>query len=514
MRRLFLLIAILFTAAPANADWWEARTDHFVIYSEDDEAATRKFATELERYDAALRSLQTTKFEPLTKDWQRVTIFRFGDVGDIGKLANAPAAGFYRPDLIPVAFTPVREERDARSIIHRDSRTDLDPRSVLFHEYAHHFMFKYFPAGYPSWYIEAFAETLATIDLHEDGTFHLGNPPNWRSDALFYGLSTVSPESLLASTSKPDFQDWYGYYTVGWLMNHYLTFEPTRAGQLPKYLKMVASGVPSPEAARKAFGDLDKLSHEIRRYKARGKLYGVNVRPPDTAPPKVAMRKLREDEAAVMSVKIRSKAGVTHSEADGIAADARDVARRYPNSVPVQLELAEAEFDAENFAASEAAADRALQLDPESVDALIAKGHAILERGKEDKRYLPQSRTWFAKAHDLDPQHPAPLLYNYESYYYSGEPIPEPALIGLEHAYLAAPHYRDIRLILSRQLLSEKKGDLAREILLPVALNPHESKGQKNLHAVIDLIEAKKLKEAYTALTAEMAREEEEAKKD
>ncbi len=91
--------------------------------------------------------------------------------------------------------------------------------------------------------------------------------------------------------------------------------------------------------------------------------------------------------------------------------------------------------------------------------------------------------------------------------------MPENALVGLEQAYLAAPHYGDLRLILSRQLLSEKKGDLAREILLPLALNPHVSKERKNLHGVVELIEAKKIGEAYTALAQEMAREEDEAKK-
>ena len=215
MRWILSIFVALLVAAPAHAEWWEARTDHFIIYSEDGESETRSFASQLERYDNALRSLQSTKFEPITADWQKVTIYRFGDVNAIGNLAHAPAAGFYRPDLVPVAFTPVRESRRLGSIIRRDERTDLDPKSVLFHEYAHHFMFKYFPAGYPSWYVEAFAETVATIDLHDDGSFHLGNPPNWRSDALFYGMMTVSPKSLLASTVKPDFEDWYGYYTVG-----------------------------------------------------------------------------------------------------------------------------------------------------------------------------------------------------------------------------------------------------------------------------------------------------------
>jgi hypothetical protein len=274
--------------------------------------------------------------------------------------------------------------------------------------------------------------------------------------------------------------------------------------------------VPSGDAARKAFGDLDKLHNEIGRYKNRGRFYGVDVRPANLTPPHVTMRKLGEDEEAAMRIEVRSRAGVTHAEAGAVAADARDTARNYPNSYPVQLALAEAEFDAEHLDAAEAAADRAIQLRPEGIDGLIAKGHTLLERGKKDKNkpLLAQARIWLAKAHDIDTRHPAPLLYNYLSYFYSGEQIPENALVGLEQAYLAAPHYGDLRLILSRQLLSEKKGDLAREILLPLALNPHVSKTRKNLHGVVELIEAKKLDDAYKALAQEMVREEEEAKKD
>jgi tetratricopeptide (TPR) repeat protein len=225
------------------------------------------------------------------------------------------------------------------------------------------------------------------------------------------------------------------------------------------------------------------------------------------------MRRLTPDEEATIPVKIRSRAGVTHSEAGAVAGAARDVARRYPNSVPAQLELYEAEFDAENYDAALAAADRALQLKPDSIDALIDKGQALLEKGKKDKQYLPQARTWLARAHDIDPHHPAPLLYNYLTYFYAGERAPEPALVGLEQAYLAAPHDNELRLVLSRQLLSEHKADLARDILLPLALSPHESKGQKNLHEVIQLIDQKKVDDAYKALAKEMARQEEESKK-
>ena len=515
MRRLILLASILFVSAPAHAEWWEARTDHFIIYSQDGESKTRQFAVNLERYDNALRSLQSIDMKPLS-DWQKVTIYRLGDFDTMGRLGHTSGiGGFYQPALLPVEFTPVRTENRLGSITAkmRDTRNDIDPQSVLFHEYAHHFMFEYFPTGYPSWYVEAFAEFLSTIQLKDDGTFHVGNPPQWRTSALFGGMLTTTVQSLLASTAKPDGEDQYSYYSLGWLMTHYLTFEPTRKGQLQAYLKLVHEGVPSGDAARKAFGDLDRLASEISRYKNKGQLYGADVRPANLAKPNVKMRRLGPDEEAVLPIRVRTKAGVTRSEAGGVAGDARGVAQRVPNSLPAQLELYESEFDAEHYDAAEAAADRALQLSPDSVEALVDKGQVLLEKGKKDKQYLPQARIYLAKAHDIDPQHPGVLLYNYLTYWYSGQAIPESANIGLERSYLNARHYPETRLILARQLLAEKKGDLAKDILLPLALNPHEGKDQKNLHEVIELIDAKKVDDAYKAMVKEMNRQEAEAKK-
>lgn len=513
MRRLILSLSILI-AAPAQAEWWEARTEHFIIYSQDNERDTRAFAAELERYDHALRVMQSKKFEPIKSDSQRVTIFRSGDVQYIGRLAHFEgAAGFYKPQLYPVAFTPVRDRDRGGNITHRDSRTDLNPKSVLFHEYTHHFMFQYFPAAYPSWYVEAFAETAATIDMKPDGSFHLGNPPNWRSDALFGGMLTVTPESLLASTAKPDGEDFYGYYSVGWLMNHYLTFEPSRRGQLQTYLRLINQGMDSAPAAKQAFGDLDKLGSEIGRYKNSRRLGGVDIRPDTKANEQVAMRKLAEDEEAAMKVKIRSKAGVTRNEAHSVAGEARGIARKYPNSFAAHLALAEAEFDAENFDAASAAADRALQLRPDSVEALMAKGTILFERGKKDKQYLAQARSFLARAHDEDPADPAPLYVNYLTYYYAGQAIPETAIIGLEHAYQAARQDTGLRLVLARQLLAEKKGPLAKEILQPLGLDPHESKDKKKMRAVIKLIDAGKVNDAHTELVKDMIEFEEKAKK-
>ena len=280
MRRILPLIAILL-ATSAHAEWWEARTDHFVIYAEGPPAETKAFAQKLERFDGALRSLQTVTFKPITSDAQRVTVYRFGDTSDIGRLLGSRSvAGFYRPRLGgSVAFTPARQELNlVKSLTPRDRRTDLDPQSVLFHEYTHSFMFQSFPAAYPSWYIEGFAETAATIVLKDDGTFHIGNPPQYRSDALFGGLN-YSIKRMLLTSDKPDLEDVYGRYTYGWLLTHFLTFEPSRKGQLVTYLKLINAGTDMSEAARKAFGDLDRLQSDVERYKNHRPLPGALVKP-------------------------------------------------------------------------------------------------------------------------------------------------------------------------------------------------------------------------------------------
>ncbi len=102
---------------------------------------------------------------------------------------------------------------------------------------------------------------------------------------------------------------------------------------------------------------------------------------------------------------------------------------------------------------------------------------------------------------------------NYLTYFYEGGPIPESALIGLERGYDRARQDFGLRMVLGRQLLAEKKGPLARDIMLPLALDPHESKLQKTVRGVLDLVDAGKVSDAYTKLAQQMAKWEEEAKK-
>ena len=181
-------MALALAGAPmsAHAEWWEARTDHFVIVSEGSERDTTEFSRELERFDNALRVLQNMPVGEAVPDSAKVTVYRFGRTSDIGELAGSyGVAGFYIARAArPVAFTPAKEDRRV-SMQRVDSRTALNPQVVLFHEYTHHFMLRNFNGAYPSWYVEGFAELNSTIKLHDDGSFQVGAPANHRSAELF-----------------------------------------------------------------------------------------------------------------------------------------------------------------------------------------------------------------------------------------------------------------------------------------------------------------------------------------
>lgn len=511
--RIFAGLALLSLPSAALAEWWEARTDNFVVYSESSARDAQAFAERLERYDQSLRSLQNIKPSRAVSDWARVTVFRTGDIATMGRLAGAQGvAGFYIPRHGgPVAFTPAKLGRREKGAANADRRTELDPQTVLFHEYAHHFMYKHFTAAYPSWYREGFAEAYSTIDLRDDGSFHLGNAPLSRGNAFASAYFNYSVQRMLKTATKPDFEDVYGRYTYGWLLTHYLTFEPSRDGQLQAYLKLINAGTEPGEAAETAFGDLRKLESDVKKYLG-GTLPGALVRPANYRPPSVAMRRLGSDEEAIMDVRMRSKVGVTSKKATDVANDARAIAAKHAASVPVQVALAEAELDAGNLDLAERAADAALAAQPGSVEALLYKGRVYLERGKQDPAQNAAARQWLARAHKAEPGHPSVLYYNYLTYVQDRDTIPETAVIGLEQAFTVAPYDQELRLAVTSQLLAEGDGQVARRVLAPLVHSPHESKGARALREIYDLIEANEVDQARKGLAAELAKQEEERK--
>ncbi|RYD50789.1 MAG: hypothetical protein EOP60_11170 [Sphingomonadales bacterium] len=324
MHRLLLTVLALLAPLTARAEWREASTAHFLIYSQQNAERLREFATNLERFDKGLRALRGLPDAPIGKS-SRVTVYIVDDTDDVAALiGDRMVAGFYSPRAGgSLAVVP----RTAGS----GSDIALKPLAILLHEYGHHFMASMWPkSALPAWFIEGFAEFHATALFGKDGGITFGEVPLYRGVGLMRGNLLPIDKLLVADGFRlpPEQRD--ALYGRGWLLTHYLMIgQPARAGQLGKYIAAINSGTSPMEAATGAFGDLRTLDKELERYK-RGK-FPINRMAGPLAIGDIAIRNLTAGEAALMKVRIRSKVGVGAKEAAGLYADARKAAEPYPD---------------------------------------------------------------------------------------------------------------------------------------------------------------------------------------
>jgi hypothetical protein len=404
-------------------------------------------------------------------------------------------AGMYEPwPSEPAAFVPRRAG---------SWESDLDQQAIFFHEYAHHLQLQYATVAIPAWAVEGFAEFFATAHFDKDGII-VGTPPQYRAYGLFRpgGLSI---EEMVGVTSKrmsdSERDQMYGY---GWLLMHYLTFEPKRKGQLTKYVDGIQQGMSALESAKAAFGDLRQLQFEIDSYKQR-RLEAIKVPVSKLRIGPISIRPLTPGEAAIMPVHIRSRHGVNSKTAPGVAVDARAIAAAYPKDAFVQACLAEAEIDADNYAAAEAAADRALAVDPKLVRALIYKGRARMEMAHKDpaKANWEDIRSWFLKANKLDTENAEPLALYYETFTAAGQKPTKNAVAALLYAADLAPQTERLRLLAAHELLAEDRVAEAKKLFAPLAFNPHASAEWRDKAAtVMAAMDAGDSKKALAALEA------------
>jgi tetratricopeptide (TPR) repeat protein len=497
LKHLGMALAALAAATPAQAEWREATSKHFVIYSEDSEKSVREFATRLERFDAALRTVRGLG-DPEISPGNRLTVFVVGSMGAVRKLygkGGGNVGGFYMGRVDgSYAITP-RNSNDG----------DDFEQIVLLHEYGHHFMLQNFPAAYPAWLIEGFAEFNSTARFEKDGGVGLGLPANHRA----YGLLVQVPIKLtkLLTSSVGDLRDDEkdGFYGRGWLLTHYLTLHPSRKGQLSAYLALINKGTESLAAAKQAFGDLDTLDRDLTRYIRQHTMSYLKLGADRIVIKPIAVRTLSAGDSAVMDVRIRSKRGVDKAAAEALLPLARKAAAPYPKDALAQVTLAEAAFDAKQYAEAEAAADRALAADPKSVEALVYKGRIKMVQaieGKGDAATWREVRKWFLAANKVEVDDPEPLALFYQSFLAAGvKPTPN-ATLALEQALGLVPQDPSLRWMLARQKLQDGKADEARFALAPVAFDPHGGPQAKAASTILEKLASGGPKAALEALEA------------
>ncbi|TFI57035.1 hypothetical protein E2493_17225 [Sphingomonas parva] len=498
-------LTALAVASPAPAEWREARTDHFILTIDDTEEGARDFATRLERFDAALRSLYGVPDNP-DQHARPLEIYALKDGGVYGTCGYT-ALGCYK----------ARPDRSLIFSMHMpgiDKKTKTgwwSSQTVLLHEYGHHFAFSNFPTAYPYWFSEGFAEFNANATFEPDGSIIIGYPANYRAEGLKSG-NRLSAKQLFDPIRyrTPDLDLLYGR---GWLLTHYAMLDTARKKQLAAYLEALNKGVPSLQAAEQSFGDLKQLNDALDAY-AKGRLQSPLYVAPDPKPVRVTVTTLSPGQAEMLPLHIAFTVGVQKDYRLGPAMKAAKIAARFPDDAVVQTQWAVAEHHAGRLDRADKAADAALALKPDHVDALVRKGLIAVSRATKtkatDAAAWSAARAWFLKANRADPNAVMPLYLYYTSFA-AADAKPTPGAVkGLMRAAALAPESTEIRVQLARQMLTDGDAATARALLQRSAFTPHRERDENLARQLVDLIDAGKVEEAKALMKAK----EDEAEKE
>ena len=475
--RLFALVAaglaLIGLTAPAHAEWLEAKSRHFTLYGDMPESALRQRVLELEKFDAALRSL----FKVTTED--QATIYVVDSLSEVQRLAGSTqVAGFYRASAQgALGVVPERLPYVAPG---------MTPQRILFHEYTHHMLLSNTSQFFPGWVTEGLAELFMSAKFDTNGNVIIGEPNASRAYAIG-STHRWSVRRLLDSDANPPSRDErIELYSRGWLMMHYLLISGKRPGQFFKFVDLVNTGINPLSAGEQAFGNLDQLDREIERYVHAATFPSFLLQASQiNAPTAVAVRSLTPGENAILPYRMTSAIGVSEKTAGPLAARARLIAARFPNEVFVQRAMAEMEYDAKNYDAAEAAADRALAVEPNNVMAILYKGRVVAQRAlaSKDITQWREARRLFLRGNQLDPNFALPFQLYYDSFVAAGKVPPEPAITGIRRAIVLVPADSSLRVRVGVSLIRSGDLKLARTVLAPIAFNPHGS--DKNPFATV-----------------------------
>lgn len=474
-----LAVTTALVAAPVDAAWNKASSKHFVIYADMPEAELRDYAEKLEKFDAAARVVRSMP-DPEPGDGNRVHVYVVPSLLEVNRSigsAEAGVGGYYVGTVTgPFIITP----RKARQVL--DYRR-LSPETVFFHEYTHHLMLQNTNKPMPMWLTEGFAEFLANPIFGEDGSIGLGTPATHRAGTLIKGRWAPMADLLGGNMVTIGYAGFaHQNYAQGWLLNHYLAFEPSRKGQIDAYVKRIEGGENALTAARAVFGDLGTLEAQLRTYLRQKNLPYLKIESSKLKIPPVTITPMSEAASQIMPQRIHAKTSYGGLSKQRVLNNVRSVAARASSDAYVMRTLAEVEYDNENFAEAEKAADAALRAEPTSTEAMMYKGRALLGRARKanDAALAKAARNWFVKANKADKEDPEPLYLYYRSFADLRQPVPASALEGLRYAAILAPRDFGLQVRLTRAYLAQGKLAEAKEAIRSLAYLPHAGQGRQN----------------------------------
>ncbi|WP_165185593.1 tetratricopeptide repeat protein [Caulobacter soli] len=468
-----LLAAAFVGPACAVETWSKAETRHFIVYSDGDVSGLRKSAETLESFDDLFWSLYG--LEAPTEPEAKLKVYMVGSVGALRRVSPDMPGG------IVGFYSASPDETYALSI--RGAG-----QSVLQHEYVHHLMLRHFPAVYPAWFIEGYAEYLMTADIKSKSA-DVGKPDEGRQYDLtnnkWLPLTDVLGEQVWTIPAAKRGQ----FYAQSWLLTHYFLSDPAHMPQFQAYMAAISNGEKSVDAMTKATGMTPQAFEKTLHLYYAGASHYREVDRSGRPKPEVTISTL-PPSAELMLEDLDVRTGVPDAFKAPVLADIRARAARYPGDAFAERALARAEIVLGDPTVGAEILKKRLAADPRDVEALALEAQRLIAAGDADKAHIQadydQAGVLLAQAFKQDPTRYQTLFAFAQTRSLDPHYPSDNALQALLISFKQAPQVASIRLETARALIARGKKAEAIDLLMPLVNDPHGGGGAEAAKALLN----------------------------
>ncbi len=469
-----LTASALAQGAPARAQqsetWFKAQTPRFAVFYDGSQSRVRSLIGELEAFDALLARMLDAP-NPAPPFPLEIYLFRGADLfDDAFGTRSSDARGFYLPR--PEIIAAIARYVDVYGLTAQD---------ILFHEYAHHFQLAHFAAGYPTWFVEGFAEFVSTIRFEDRKTI-IGQSSTARASWLA-SQSWTPIDRLLRGDSRAfrTEDDVASFYAESWLLTHYILLTGERKPQFLAYLRAWRAGAEPVAAFEQGFGmPATSVQSQLRQYFQHNPPAIELTRPAAIEHSEITITPLAPSAAQLLGLSLRVRRGVSDTEAPALIERVRHLVGSTPTDEFALKTLASAEAKYGDPAHARELLQRQLADHANDVEAHYLFGLTYYQQAQKashaDKPALfASARRSFAHAHNLDGNY-LPPLYRYAQTYDGtamDDATADNVLNILLLAHQLAPQIADINIRAGQMLIDRNRPEEAVIMLRAVVYNPH-----------------------------------------
>lgn len=466
MRRVasVLLALCVLLAAPVQArQWVRAELPGVVLYSDGYPHETQRWALRLRLFDALLRQTLAVPASE-AEAGSPLTVYLLNEGKDVERLTGRKnLSGLYSPSIEGSFLIASRAPGYYRET--------LSGQSVLFHEYAHHFMYRHFTSAWPAWYREGLAEYAGTVTFDVDRIARVGQP-NWPRMKYLGGKPMPLETILTASVSDFPPGERARFYAWSWKLVYLLNASPGDREALQRYLRLFANGTPPLDAARAAFGDIGALEARLHAL-VPDPHGGRDIALAEASGENFAVSALDPQASRLVDLRLERLAGGDSKRA---LAGLRALVASDPANAEARRELALALLpDSLNEAREQAL--RAVSLAPGDTRLQAVWADMAMRRIKADPASTPADwdrlRAMLAKAVGPETRDPYALSLLFRSYLAEPRPAPPAAHAAMDRALALQPESYEVRLLAVYSLAMRGRLDEARRTAEILASDPH-----------------------------------------